>query len=56
MNTLMSTPYSAAEQKEIIRWCKDNQIQGRVHYVSGRLMIEIPDPAQRMFFIMRWCK
>lgn len=52
----MTVPYSAAEQKEIIRWCKDHQIQGRVYYVRGRLMIEIPDPAQRMFFIMRWCK
>lgn len=52
----MTFSYSAAEQKEIIQWCKDHQIGGRVHYVRGRLMIEIPDPAQRMFFIMRWSR
>lgn len=52
----LSSPCSAAEQNEILQWCKDNEIQGRAYRVQGRLVLEIPDPEQRMFFLLRWSR
>ena len=50
----MNIPWPAAEPDEVIQWCKDNEIRGRLHLVQGRLMLEIPDPVQQMFFLLRW--
>lgn len=52
----LSSPYSAAEQNEMLQWCEDNKILGRAYRVQGKLMLEIPDPEQRMFFLLRWSR
>jgi len=52
----MNIPWPATEQYQILQWCKDNEMQVRLYRVQDKLWLEIPDPAQRMFFLLRWSR